>query len=517
MSATNRNPFRNSPMPGKPSRKSAGRMRLVAAAVLIASLFGPLPVRGLCASPVVAEKTTATVDAGMQPRAASAANATLGTSPEDLARRDVDSHAPSVAELLNPASRVWAEAPALALRYARPRLLLAEGVLAHAGNGKAAAASRSDGSILLFAPVCGPAPCVLNMPGGHPAFALGLSGDGSVLVAWSQGTGEFVFFDQTPDKGQAQGMSLRIAAPLAGGAMLAMSPDGQALAAYDGAGALWAGVRGGEMRPLGGAQGTPILVGFSAGGGVLVTVEASGAGRVWNPRTGKPLRSFSVPGGPFVRGELSTALGTPGEAGLRLRLWTADRVLVRWDVLRGGSPPEADAGAENGSGGSLQQRGQDLFYVGSGRSWTAIPDYEPLALGLSWSKQQRCLRLRDLDGVVRYYSSENGAPTSQCFAVDWSPVEIRPDGTARLPGQTLRLFDVVAQDEGGRQINARAISSTSIRLWTSRTPAPSGGSAASNSERIAVLRDVADGQGLSIPLRDGISDQPATRVLRLGR
>ena len=76
------------------------------------------------------------------------------------------------------------------------------------------------------------------MPEGHPAFALDLSGDGSVLAAWSQGTGEFVFFDQgkgqAPGRAEAAGMSLRTIAPLSGGAMLALSLDGQVLAAHDG-------------------------------------------------------------------------------------------------------------------------------------------------------------------------------------------------------------------------------------------------------------------------------------------
>ncbi len=514
MSATNRNPVRNmrKPMPGRPGGSSA--VRLTAATALLASLLWPWPGGGLSAMPVaasaVAENTSATQPVQAQ---ASAQNATLGCSPRELLARDVEARMPTTAELLNPASRVWAEAPALALHHARPRLLLADGVIAYAGSGSAAAAARADGTVLLFATGCGPKPSVLRMPEGHPAFALGVSADGGVVVAWAQGTGEFVFFDQ--DNGTDRGTALRITAPLAGGAMLALSPDGQALAAHDGAGALWAGLRGGEMRPLGRLQGNPVLLGFSAAGGVLVVVDESGAGQVWNPRTGRPLRSFTVPGGPFVRGELASA--AEPESGQHIRLWTGGGAQVLWNVLR--DEPmrglEADRVADR-AGGALQQRGQALFYVGEGQGWAAAPDYEPQELALSWSQQERCLRLLDLDGAVRYYSAESGAPRSQCFAVDWRPVAIRPDGRAEVPGLALRLFDAVGQGPDGSQINARAISETSVRLWSAARARPSGPNGGWKPGSVVVSQSAADESGVRIPLRGGLAEEPATRFVRLG-
>lgn len=515
MSAIIRNPVRNrrKPAPSLPGDSTA--IRLVAATALLASLLWPWPGGGVSAMPVaasaVAEKPSATRAVDAQ---ASGQNATLGCSPSELLARDVDARLPTGSELLNPASRVWAEAPALALRLARPRLLLADGVIAYAGNGGAAAAARADGAILLFAKGCGPTPCTLRMPDGHPAFALGVSANGGVVVAWAQGTGEFVFFDQ--DNGTAKSQALRIPAPLAGGARLALSANGQTLAAHDGAGALWVGLRGGEMRPLGRLQGNPALLGFSAGGGVLVVVEESGAGQVWNPRTGKPLRSFVVPGGPFVRGELASASGP--ESGQFLRLWTGGGGPLQWDLLRGEPATVGQDIAQDASRseGTLQQRGQALFYVGEGRGWAAAPDYEQQELALSWSEQERCLRLLELDGTVRYYSAESGAPRSQCFAVDWRPVAIRPDGRAEIPGLALRVFDAVGHGPDGSQINARAISETSVQLWTTARARPSGPNESWKSGSIAVSQSAAVESGMSIPLRGGLAEEPATRFVRLG-
>ena len=82
----------------------------------------------------------------------------------------------------------------------------------------------------------------------------------------------------------------------------------------------------------------------------------------------------------------------------------------------------------------MQQRGQALFYVGQNRAWTAVPDYEPMPLVLSWSERERCLRLQDLDGAVRYYSAQTGAPASQ-----WLNIPLR-EGIADVPPERfLRL------------------------------------------------------------------------------
>lgn len=469
-----------------------------------------------------------------------------GSSPAELLRRAQDLETPTGRELLAPASRVWAGAPALVLARQRPEVLLAEGVIAHSGTGRAAAAARADGTILVFAPGNGTEPTRLAMPEGHPAFALGLSADGGVLAAWAQGKGEIVFFDLAPALTQGRGGSpmpkaVRLAAPLHGDAALTLSSDGQTLAAHDDSGALWAGVRGGEMRPLGTLPGKPAALGFSSGGGVLVAVDSSGAGMVWNPRSGKAMRRFQVAGGPFVRGDFPSYAqgGQAGQGGaLHARLWTARGELVRWDLLADEPAPDpgVDPGVEGGtdhnepqaaqaSGGLLELRGTGLFYVAEGLAWRTAPNYEPLSLALSWSRAERCLRLQDLDGQVRYYSSESGAPRPQCFAADWSSVPIRADGTAAIPGLELRVFDTAGQAPDGSPVYCRAISGKLAHLWSGSPPgSPASGPGAgktTNSGSIAVSQSVAEGSAastaLAIPLRLGLAASAGTQALRVGR
>lgn len=522
MSATIRKFIRNASGCVKWRSTEGRRQRAGTGAVLLACLFLASPAHsapgtGAGATAVADQPTTNSGRAA----AAHSDNATRGSSPAELLLRDLEARTPTASELLSPGSRAWSGAAALSLRLARPEVLLAEGVIAAAGNGEFAAAARPDGSILLFAPGNGSRPRTLSMPGGHPAFALGHSADGRVLAAWSQGTGEVVFFDLASGSAEDQARPLRLAAPLSGEVMLTLSADGQILVAHDGSGSLWAGMRGGEMRPLGVLAGKPAMLAFSPGGGVLVSVDRSGAGQVWNPRTGKRLRSFTVPGGPFLRGDVVSGPDQQGGLGQRLRLWSEAGALVRWDLLRGEVADEIQDAAEGQehqpAAGLLQLRGPGLFFVGEGRTWSAAPDYEPQALSLSWSREQRCLRLQDLDGVVRYYSSESGAPRPQCFAVDWSPVEIRPDGGAAVPGLALRVYDRLGPGPSGSQINVRAVSGRDVRLWTADAAASDRERQGRDGTSATASQNIADQPQLAVPLRGGLADQPATRILHLGR
>lgn len=516
MSAMDRNPIHKPQRRAQVTPGNVSLRRAVAVLATLGCMFSTGVGLGLAASDqpvhVVGEKKSTI---STRSAAELSQNATTGCSPEALLRRETEARTPRAADLLNPASPLWAGANALSLRHTRPEILLAEGIIAYSGDGHAAAAAKADGTILLFSGLCGPVPRMLSMPGGHPAFALAISADGASLVAWSQGTGEFVFFDVAGRGAEAVGKTLPMSAPLAGSAMLALSGDGRTLAAVDGSGALWAGSLGGEMRPLGRLADRPVLLSFSPGGGVLAAANAAGSGNIWNPRTGKVLRAFTIPGGPFTRGETVKMPGTSGNEGGMLRLWSTDNTPVLWDIVLGDVAGESSEPGRMAvpTGGSFHLRGQGLFYVGAGHVWNASPDYEPLSLGLSWSEQERCLRLQDLDGAVRYYSAESGAPKTQCFAVDWSPVEIRADGTAAVPGLGLRVFDPIGASASGRQVNARAISRRSILLWASRSGGVQPEHQTQISETIAVLQSVVDENGLAIPLRGALADLPATRFL----
>lgn len=484
------------------------------------------------------------------------------SSPGTLLRLEIAQTVPNSDEIASPGSRAWAGAQAVQLTHGHPRIHLADDVLAATGDGAAAAASRTDGSLLLFGLKT---PCSPAMPSGHPAFALGLSRAGGTLAAWAPGRAEVVLFDLFAPGCPAS--SLR--AELEGQVSLTLSPSGSFVAAHDSSGALWAGPRqpqGAEasLRRMGALSGKPAALGFSQGEGVLIAVDAQGRGSVWNPRSGKVLRGFSVPGGPFVRGEIAL-----DEA----RLWTAEGTLVRWDMLRNtaagmvsddGSDddsdndsdatpgvdsediPKVDATAENeGKGGSgqtarlaegwLELRGTALFYVGKGRQWRATPLYElpqvQAGLSLSRSASAQCLRLTDVDGQVRYYSSRSGAPALQCFADDWAAVPISADGTAKVVGLVLRVFTPLTgpgtSGQASSQVNARAISHRKVVFWAAETRGNTHGNAqgdagAVGNQNQVLLESVAEGARplagpLSIPLRKGLAEQEPPRMVRVGK
>ena len=484
------------------------------------------------------------------------------SSPGTLLRLEIAQTVPNTDEIVTPGSRAWAGAQALLLTHGHPRVHLADDVLATTGDGAAAAASRTDGSLVLFGLKT---PCSPAMPSGHPAFAIGLSRAGGTLAAWAPGRAEVVFFDLfTPG---CPASSLR--AELEGQVSLTLSPSGAFVAAHDSSGALWAGPRqpqGAEasLRRMGALSGKPAALGFSQGEGVLIAVDAQGRGSVWNPRSGKVLRGFSVPGGPYVRGEIAL-----DEA----RLWTAEGALVRWDMLRnmaagtagdddsdedsgvdyGATPgltpgvdsgdiPEENATAETegkrGSGqtawlaeGWLELRGTALFFVGKGRQWRATPLYElpqeQAGLNLSRSASAQCLRLTDVDGQVRYYSSRSGAPALQCFADDWAAVPISADGTAKVAGLVLRVFTpltgVGTSGQANSQVNARAISHRKVFFWAVDTRGNAQGDAGTvGGQNQVLLESVAEGARpltgpLSIPLRKGLAEQETPRMVRVGK
>lgn len=484
------------------------------------------------------------------------------SSPGTLLRLEIAQTVPNSDEIASPGSRAWAGAQALQLTRGHPRVHLADDVLAATGDGAAAAASRTDGSLLLFGVQT---PCSPAMPSGHPAFALGLSRAGGTLAAWAPGRAEVVFFDLFAPG--CPGSSLH--AELQGQVSLTLSPSGAFVAAHDSSGALWAGPRqpqGAEasLRRMGALSGKPAALGFSQGEGVLIAVDAQGRGSVWNPRSGKVLRGFSVPGGPFVRGEIAL-----DEA----RLWTAEGTLVRWDMLRNiaagtagdddfdadsdihfdinsdvdsavdsSAADEAHATADpqgKGGGGQtarlvegwLELRGTSLFYVGKGRQWRATPLYElpqeQAGLSLSRSASAQCLRLSDVDGQVRYYSSRTGAPALQCFADDWVAVPISADGTVRVSGLAVRVFTPLTgpatSGQANSRVNARAISHRKVFFWASTTGGNAqGGGETAESQNQRLLGSVAEGarplmSPLNIPLRKGLAEHEPPRMVRVGK
>lgn len=415
--------------------------------------------------------------------------------------------------LLDPASRIWAGAQALLLRLESSAALVDSGVIAHAGDATAAAASHADGRIRVF----GAGNCsALSMPGGHPAYALAISRRGNALAAWAQGVNRLVTFDlQSPGCPAATAESA-----MRGRLSLTLSASGTYLAAQDPAGNLWLGLRGGEMRLVATLPGAPAALGFSEAEGVLLAVDAQGRGGAWSARAGKRLKTWTVPEGPFERGELR---------GEEVWLWTANGGLVRWHLLRGravAQDPGIAAEAEPGKAapeaqGWLELRGTGLFHVRPGLSWSPKPLYEFRQPSLSASNSQKCLRLSDVDGEVRYYDAQKGLPSRQCLADDWTQVVVMPDGTARIPGLTLRVFDLAAGAPSGSKVNSRAISESIAMLWTDSPPPTSLQVDALPPPAANGLRKVADKPQAKASgpvrayLRQGLADEAPVRTLIL--
>lgn len=414
----------------------------------------------------------------------------------------------NVAGLLDPSSGVWAGAQGLDLSLQRPAVLLSTNVIASAGDATAAAASHADGRIELF----GAGNCTsLAMPSGDPAYAMALAAEGNVLAAWAQGLNRLVFFDL-----RAPGCpATTTETAMRGQISLTVSATGGFLAAQDQSGQVWVGPRGGAMRMVAALGGTPAAIGFSDGEGVLLVLDGQGHGGAWNARSGVGLRTLRVPGGPFARGDIQ---------GIEARLWTTDGRLVRWDVLHNRTaeaektPGEASTGKNDGW---LELRGPNLLYVRSGLSWRPAPVYEPHLPQLAVSSHARCLRLSDVDGVVRYFDAHSGKAHSQCFADDWTEVVVKTDGTAHIPGLRMRIFDQLEKADGTGKINVRALSDTQVMLWTAAAPgltlsveAPAAtpgmplGSVAEPAPSTAMVTK-------SVPLRQGLAADAPTRPILL--
>ncbi|MBU1228385.1 MAG: WD40 repeat domain-containing protein [Proteobacteria bacterium] len=416
-----------------------------------------------------------------------------------------------------PSSSTWAGAQGLHLRLEQTAVLLDSGVIANAGHGRIGAASHADGRIRLF----GAGNCTaLSMPDNHPAYALALSKNGNLLAAWAQGVNRLVFFDL-----QSAGCpASSVETTLSGRISLTLNASGEFLAAQDSAGNVWLGSAGngrtgGDMRHVATLPGQPAAIGFSDAGGVLLAVDALGRGGSWNPRTGKLLHRLDIPGGPFQRGEFS---------GTEARLWTGEGRLVRWDVLHNRAL-DNDAGNPSAEAprpqGWLELRGAELFHVLPGQSWRPEPAYEPRLPQLAHSEHAQCLRLADVDGLVRYFDAETGSERTQCFAEDWVPVGIRNDGTAQIRGLNLRVFDTISRSGpglvSGSKVNCRAISARQLYLWTDRAPeltlriqtrpAPLAGSLQNMPEPVTLL----DTEGFTVSLRQGLAADGPARLLRI--
>ncbi|GEM_PF-1172928 len=387
-----------------------------------------------------------------QPAAARASSA-----PGQALQQSLQSRTLSQAALLDTSSRLWAGAQGLLFTHERAAVLLATNVIAESGDADTAAASHADGRIELF----GAVNCTsVAMPEGHPAYALALAKQGTILAAWAQGLNQLVFFDLT--KAGCPASAVEVA--LRGQLKLTLSASGTFLAAQDETGRLWVGPRNGQMHDVMDMKGAPAALGFSDGEGVLLAIDSLGRGGAWNPRTGVLLHPLKVPGGPFARGEFRA-----NEA----RLWTPDGRVVRWNVLQNSpaqaeiSPAEATTGKNEGW---LELRGAELYYARPGLSWRPNPVYEIHPPQLALSRHARCLRLSDMDGMVRYYDARTGLPHAQCFAEDWTPVPVQPDGTAQIPGLALRIFDQAHNASGKTTVNIRAISEDQVLLWTEAAP-----------------------------------------------
>ena len=377
------------------------------------------------------------------------------SAPGQALQQSLRSRTLSRSALLDPTSGLWAGAQGLLLTHERAAVLLATNVIAESGDANTAAASHADGRIELF----GAANCTgVTMPEGHPAYALALAKQGTVLAAWAQGLNQLVFFDLT--KAGCPASAVEVA--LRGQLKLTLSASGAFLAAQDETGRLWVGPRNGKMHDVMDMKGEPAALGFSEGEGVLLAIDSLGRGGAWNPRTGVLLNPLKVPGGPFARGEFLA-----NEA----RLWTPDGRLVRWNVLQN-SPAQAEippaVAATGKNEGWLELRGVELYYVRPGLSWRPNPVYELHPPLLAHSRHARCLRLSDMDGVVRYYDAHTGLPHAQCFAEDWTPVPVQPDGTAQIPGLALHIFDQVVSAKA--TVNIRTISEDLVLLWTEAAP-----------------------------------------------
>ncbi|MER5398528.1 PQQ-binding-like beta-propeller repeat protein [Streptomyces sp. NPDC002599] len=234
---------------------------------------------------------------------------------------------------------------------------------------------------------------------------------------------------------------------------LALSPDGSILVTHsrDGKLRIWE-LPGGRLRHTFTEHGVSEVVAFSPDGHTLAVATAGGRGGLvlWDPATGRELRTFAVPDG-SVRG---MAFSPDGRT---VAVASAETVRV-WDVATGRtrhrftSHPDPQAVAFGPGGRTVAAAGRDglvrVWDVATGRVRTTH-DSQVEGVAVGFSPDRRTYAVVRTDGSVQLREVATGTVrhTFKDVSAGLDEVAFAPDGRTLAvpgPGDTVRLWDTAS-------------------------------------------------------------------------
>lgn len=238
--------------------------------------------------------------------------------------------------------------------------------------------------------------------------------------------------------------------------MMAVSRTGDWLGFIDSFNALLCGPVTGPLKEIFILEGTPVYLGYTPGQGILVAVEGSGNIIKMGMKNMARLDSDVVPGGPFNSARM---------AGYVVCLTRDDGSEIYWDLRKRSVVKKSEALQQEPSW--IYEQGDSLVYSTGVDRWKITEHLGFPLFIVSHSVKEKLLRVRDLDGETRYYSTLDGKEFSGSKATDWKIISPE-NGVYKVGKASFRLYDLVCQ-KGALRLNGRHIEGKGFYLWWEQT------------------------------------------------
>lgn len=323
--------------------------------------------------------------------------------------------------------------------------VIAGGVASYAGNENGLAASLYDGSIRVWSDK----PCSrLQLPNGSGAKLVGYA-PGSPTLAATDSTGDRLYVFNLNDCARIPGDIPVAHAPVK---KIALSATGEWLSYIDAFNTLYCGPVEGPLSEISVLEGTPIFLGYTPSQGIMVAVQGTGRIIMRGMKNNLSLRTSEVPGGPFVSACMS---------GYILCLTRDDGKQVYWNITTRKIVEEVQAVHESGTW--VYMNGDSLVYSTGVDRWKMTEHLGMPLLIVSYSKEAKLLRIRDLDHQTRYYSILDGKEFTDVKTSDWEVVSER-NGVYKAGKYSFKFYDFVCQ-KGIQRLYCRHLPNGVFYLW----------------------------------------------------